>query len=60
MAQFFFMPPLIDRIESWVVVREDLPIKYLANLLKRELEALAMLPGDCTPVLELQSAHFSF
>ena len=31
-----------------VVVREDLPTKDLPNSLKRELEALAMLPGDYT------------
>ena len=36
----------LKQLASGVVVRKDLPIKDLPNPLKRELEALAMLPGN--------------
>ena len=38
----------LKQLATRVVVREDLPIKDLPNTLKRELEALAMLPGNYT------------
>ena len=42
----------LKQLATRVVVREDLPIKDLPNTLKRELEALAMLPGDYTIIGE--------
>ena len=42
----------LKQLASGVVVREDLPIKDLPNPLKRELEALAMLPGNYTIIGE--------
>ena len=38
----------LKQLATRVVVREDLPIKDQPNTLKRELEALAMLPGNYT------------
>ena len=42
----------LKQLASGVVVRENLPIKDLPNPLKREMEALAMLPGDYTIIGE--------
>ena len=42
----------LKQLATRVVVREDLPIKDLPYPLKRELEALAMLPGDYTIIGE--------
>ena len=42
----------LKQLVTRVVVREDLPIKDLPYPLKRELEALAMLPGDYTIIGE--------
>ena len=42
----------LKQLVTRVVVREDLPIKDLPNTLKRELEALAMLPGNYTIIGE--------
>ena len=42
----------LKQLATRVVVREDLPIKDLPNTLKRELEALAMLPGSYTIIGE--------
>ena len=42
----------LKQLATRVVVREDLPIKDLPNPLKRELEALAMLPGNYTIIGE--------
>ena len=38
----------LKQLATRVVVREDLSIKNLPNPLKRELEALALLPGNYT------------
>ena len=42
----------LKQLAARVVVREDLPIKDLPIPLKRELEALAMLPGNYTIIGE--------
>jgi len=42
----------LKQLATRVVVREDLPIKDLPYPLKREVEALAMLPGDYTIIGE--------
>ena len=42
----------LKQLASGVVVRENLPIKDLPNPLKREMEALAMLPGNYTIIGE--------
>ena len=42
----------LKQLTTRVVVREDLPIKDLPNPMKRELEALAMLPGNYTIIGE--------
>ena len=42
----------LKQLATSVVVMENLPIKDLPNPLKRELEVVAMLPGDYTIVQE--------
>merc|ERR1712037_916591 len=42
----------LKQLASGVVVRENLPIKDLLNPLKREMETLAVLPGNYTIIGE--------